>query len=292
MVTGVQTCALPISKVRCVWHEKRLECGELEFARNSVTMSSEKAESASDSFEIDSFEGPSTARIVLDAEAAQPARESELTEDLVLAYLNQRDLPAEAVEQVARNAAATKSRKVRRALAAHPHAPRHVSLKLLREFYTFDLMQFALTPGPAADLKRAADELLVTRLTSITLGERLSLARRGSGNVAAALLLDKESRVWQTALENSRLTEAALVRVLARSTAGAALVEAVSHHTKWSLRKEIRVALLRNPKTPASRALEFARALPPAQLRDVLHSSRLPEKVKDYLRKSLEARRA
>ena len=51
------------------------------------------------------------------------------------------------------------------------------------------------------------------------------------------------------------------------------------------------MALLRNGKTPLARALEFARALPPAQLRDILHSSRLPEKVKVYLRMDLEARR-
>lgn len=250
-------------------------------------MSSENAETA-----IDSPDGVAPSTRATAPDGRQQASDPELTEDLALAFLNHRDLPPEAVEQLAKNAAVTRSRKVRRALAAHPRAPRHISLKLIREFYTFDLMQFALTPGVAADLKRAADELLVARLTSITLGERLSLARRGSGSIAAALLLDQEARVWQTALENSRLTENAVVRALLRPTAGTALVEAVSHHAKWSLRHEIRMALLRNRKTPLARALEFARTLPPPQLRDVLHSSQLPEKVKAYLRKELEARRS
>lgn len=211
-----------------------------------------------------------------------------LTEDLALALLLRRDLSSEDVGNLARNAAVQNSRKVRFAIATHPHAPRHISLKLIREFYTFDLMRYALTPGVAADLKRAANELLVTRLPSITLGERISLARRGSEGVAAALLLDRESRVWQTALENARLTEAAVVRVLLRSSASAALVKAVCHHPKWSPRQEVRMALLRNEKTPLARALEFARALPPSQLRDILHSSHLPEKVKLYLRKDLK----
>lgn len=220
------------------------------------------------------------------ARASDPA----LTPDLALALLQRRDMPPDAVEQIAHNAGVMKSRKVRIAVAAHPRAPRRIALRLIREFYTFDLMQFALQPAVAADLKRAADDLLVNRVASITLGERIALARRASGNVAAALLLDKETRVWQTALENSRLTETSIVRALLRTGATRAFVETVCHHPKWSLRPEIRVALLRNEKTPLSRALEFARRLPAAQLRDILHASRLPEKIKNALRKELESK--
>jgi hypothetical protein len=225
--------------------------------------------------------GPSDAHA---KQAADPA----LTADLAQALLKDRTLSAEQIELITRNAAAMKSRKVRIAIAAHPSAPRRVALRLIRELYTFDLMQFSLLPAVAADLKRVSDELLVSRIASITLGERIALARRSSTMVAAALLLDKESRVWQTALENPRLTESAIVKALLRPAATPAFVKAICHHAKWSVRFEVRNALLRNEFTPLARALEFARRLPPAQLRDILHNSRLPEKVKAYLRKNLE----
>ena len=48
------------------------------------------------------------------------------------------------------------------------------------------------------------------------------------------------------------------------------------------------MALLRHPKTPLARALEFAHSMPAAQVRDILHGSQLSEKVKAYLRKALE----
>jgi len=219
------------------------------------------------------------------------SNDAALTEDLALALLRHTDLLTHDLEQLAKNPTLIKSRKVRLALAAHPRAPRRIALRLIRELYTFDLMHFAQTPAAPADLKRAADELLITRLASITLGERLALARRCSVTVATALLHDKEPRVWQTAIENPRLTETAVTRALQRPGATPGFVEAVCHHAKWSLRPEIRLALLRNPHTPLARALEFARRLPPAQLRDVLHASRLPEKIKEYLRKELKARR-
>jgi hypothetical protein len=215
----------------------------------------------------------------------QSGSTGDLTEDLALAQLKNQDLASDVIEQISRNTAAMKSRKVRFAVASHPRAPRRIALRIIRELYTFELTQFALRPSVAADLKRVADELLLSRLTSITLGERISLARRSSTLIAGALLLDKESQVWQPALENARLTEAAVVKVLQRSSATPAFVEAVSHHSKWSLRHEVQVALLRNAHTPQAKALEFARRIPPRQLRDILHTSRLPERIKSCLRK-------
>lgn len=211
-----------------------------------------------------------------------------LGEDLSLAQLKNPDLSSDVIEKISRNAAAMKSRKVRMGLAAHMRTPRRIALRLIRELYTFELMQFALMPTAPADLKRVADELLLGRLASITLGERISLARRSSSLVAGGLLLDKEARVWQTALENPRLTEAGVVKALQRSGASRAFVEAVCHDTKWSPRIEIRIALLRNAHTPVAKAIEFARRLPPRQLRDILHASKLPESVKRLLRKSDE----
>jgi hypothetical protein len=208
-------------------------------------------------------------------------------EDLALAQLKNRDLSADEIVELTRNPVLMKSRKVRIAVASHPHTARRIALRLIRELYTFELMRFALMPAAAADLRRVADEQLVARLASVGLGERISLARRSSAMVAAALLLDKEKRVWQPALENPRMTEAAIVRAIQVSTATPDFVGAVCRHAKWSLRAEIRVALLRNAHTPLARALEFARGIPAARLRDILHTSRLPERVKDCLKKSL-----
>ncbi len=215
------------------------------------------------------------------------ASDPGLTQDLALSLLKCADLPAEALEALSRNASIAQRRKVRFALVGHARTPRHVSLPMLRHLYTFDLMQLALKPVVPADVKRAADEVLVTRLETISSGEKLSLARRASGRIAAELLGEKEARVLQTALENSRLTESSIVKALVRHDASAALVQAVCHHPKWSLRREVRIALLRNEKTPLARALEFARTLPPALLREILANSRLPASTKAGLLKSL-----
>jgi len=210
---------------------------------------------------------------------------SALTEDLALAMLKDPDIVRAELERIAQDAAAMKSRKVRLAMAAHPRTPRRIALRVLRELYTFELMHFALLPVAPADLKRIAEKLLVGRIALITLGERTALARRCSANVAGGLLLDKEPRVWQTALENLRLTESGVVKALQEAGASRQLVEAVCHHAKWSTRIEVRNVLLRNAHTPVAKAIEFARRIPPNQLRQILDASKLPESVKRVLRK-------
>jgi hypothetical protein len=94
----------------------------------------------------------------------------------------------------------------------------------------------------------------------------------------------------QAALHNGRLTESSIVRALTRANATTAFVDAVAHHSSWSMRREIRVALLRNEKTPMAHAVEFGRSLPPGVLREILQTSRLPGHVKEYLLADLAKR--
>ena len=223
---------------------------------------------------------------VLTAAASDPG----LTEDFALVLLKRSDLPARALDHLSKNGGVMKSRKVKLAVVEHPKTPRHISIPMVRHLFTFDLMQVALTPVVPADIKMAAEESLINRLEKISQGERLSLAHRASGRVAAALLLDPEPRVIHAALENSRLTESAIIKALMRHNAPAAFVGGVCHHPKWSPRREVRIALLRNEKTPLALAVEFARSLPAALVREILHGSRLPAATKAGLLEDAESR--
>jgi hypothetical protein len=216
--------------------------------------------------------------------AADPA----LSGDLALALLKRADLPGEVMEQLAKNRSALKLRKVKIALACHPSTPRHVSVPMIRQFHTFDLMKVALSPVVPADVKLTADETLIARLKTITLGERSTLARRASGRIAGALLLDAEQRIMRAALENSRLTEAPVVQAVLNSPASVALVQAVSRHAKWSYRRDVQTALLRTEHLSLACALAFASGISPLQLVEILHTSRLPAKIKEQLLRKSE----
>jgi hypothetical protein len=213
----------------------------------------------------------------------RPTSDTIPGEGEALALLKRRDLNPADLERLSKNRAVMKSRKVKLAVAQHPKTPRHVCAALLRHLFTLELMKVTLDASTPAEVKKFAEQTLIGRMEGISLGEKLTLARRASGAVADELMGDAEPRVVRIALENSRVTEAAVVKAIQRADASAALVAEVCSHPKWSLRREVRIALLRNENTPLARALEFARGLPPGLVADVLSSSNLQEKVKTAL---------
>jgi hypothetical protein len=218
------------------------------------------------------------------------ASDARLTEDLALALLNRRDLPREALEEMNRNSSVAKQRKVRLAIVMHPRTPRHVSVPVIRHLYAFELMQVGLFPAVPADVKRAAEETLIGRLSTISSGERYALAKQSSGRVAAALLLDQEERIMRAALLNSQMTESHIARALRAEEGTELLVAALCKHEKWSRRNDIKMALLANENTPFARVLQFANELPVKVLKEVLLNSRLSDNVKNYLHSVIEER--
>ena len=218
------------------------------------------------------------------------ASDRGLTEELALTLLQRRDLPGAVVEALGKNVAVSRLRTVRWSLITHQRAPRHISLPLLRHLYPFELMKLAVVPQLAADLKRAAEEALITKSASLSSGERLALAKQGSNALAAALLLDTEQRIMAAALQNPRLTEEGVVRALVHPDSPAHLAPAVCHDAKWRVRHEVRIAALRCEFTPLAHAIDFASKLPPAQLKDVLAQSKLSDPIKEYLLQTAQRR--
>lgn len=216
------------------------------------------------------------------------AADPRLNEDLALALLKRRDLPREALEALSKNGRLVQQPKVRMALVTHPHTPRHVSFPVIRHLYAFELMQVALLAGVAADVKRAAEEVLIGRLGTITSGERHTLAKRASGRVAAALLTDKEERVMQAALLNPQMTEMFVVRSLKTDVGTELLAPAVANHQTWIHRTEIKTALLCNRNTPAAKLIQIASGVPMHVLRSLIHEVRLPQRAKQAVQEVME----
>jgi hypothetical protein len=92
-----------------------------------------------------------------------------LDETQLCLLLERKNLPVEILEEVLRRKALLKSYRVKRALAFHPRTPRVNGLRLLRDLYLMDLVQVTLSPGVSAELKRNAEDQLVSRLPQLPL---------------------------------------------------------------------------------------------------------------------------
>jgi hypothetical protein len=122
-----------------------------------------------------------------------------------------------------------------------------------------------------------------------TIDRKITDRKTIAGKTIAAKAVASDTRVMQTALENPRLTEALVIKSVLGPGAGAALVQAVARHAKWSRRREIRAALLRTAHLSLARALEFSREIPAPVLEELLASSRLPAPIKAQLMRQRQA---
>jgi hypothetical protein len=216
------------------------------------------------------------------------AGHSSLNESLALALLHRRELPAAAIEAMARNTSVIQRRKVLVEIVQHQRTPRHIALPFLRRLFTFELMDIVLAPAVAADLKLVVEDLLIKKLETLSLGERIALARRASPGVAGALLLHVERPVVEAAMQNPRLTEASILKSLTRREVPLLVLSLLIAHPKWSLRREIQLAIIRRPEATETIVRETAAKLPKPAIYEILQHMRLSRHREALLRRLLE----
>jgi hypothetical protein len=204
--------------------------------------------------------------------------------------LARKDLPTEFLEELGVRKALLKDYSVKRALAFHPRAPRLVGLRLFRDLYLMDLAQFALSPSVSQELKRYAEEQILARLPQLPLGQKITLARRGPGRVAGALLAQGHAQVLPLALNNPFLTESHVLKALARDKVSTNVVQAIVNHAKWSQSYNVRLALVRNPNAPLATVLAFLPHITVSDLRVLTEPGIIPQNLRKYLEAEVQRR--
>jgi len=214
-----------------------------------------------------------------------------LDETHLCQLLERKDLSGALLEAVARRKEWMASYRVKRRVALHVHTPRLLALRLARELYLMDLVQLSLLPTAPAEVKRLAEEIILARIAQLPLGQKITLARRGSARVAGGLLVEGHAQVVRVALDSAFLTEAQVLKALARQKLPAPVVSAIANHAKWSRLYNVRVALVRHPLAPLGRLLSFLPELTLRDLEELGDLGALSENLREYIRHEV-ARRA
>lgn len=219
-------------------------------------------------------------------------RNPSLDDTHLLVLLKRRGLPESLFTSLYAAKPLIESYPVRLALVCNPETPTHISQTLLPQLYLFDLLKVCLMPGFTADHRLLAERCIIQRLPTQPLGNKLTLARRCTPAVAEALLREGVPQVVAVCLDNPRLKEGAVHQFLSSYQATAETISMVARHERWKGRPNIRLAILRNPRTPPVWFTLFLPGLPPATLRDLLAGQRLTAAQKELVRAALGGRPA
>jgi len=190
-----------------------------------------------------------------------------LLEDEALAVFENPYVTPAICQWIAQTQRLTGFYSVRLRLVAHKQTPQAHSVKLIHYLPWTELVRLSVDVKVSAPVRRAIDTILVNRVDKLTLGERITSAKRCSYALIKAFLFDPDPKVFEALLVNQRVREDDLLVVANSDRASPAQLRLLAADTKWSYRYAIRKALVMNPLTPRSSAASLLRSLTARDLR-------------------------
>jgi len=214
----------------------------------------------------------------------------EFGEEHLAGTLANAALPAGLIQRIGGQKQWISRYEVQRAIVLHANTPRVLKMNLVHFLKWRDLVSVVEARQSLPALKRAAEALLRSRIGEMAVGERIALARVASPGVIPTLRSDSHPGVVIALLSNGKLTEDEVVVIGSDERAPAAVLSAVGVSPRWKARHPVKMALLRNPRTPAAVSLGFLDSLPAGGLAEVLSCPQVPRLVKATARRILQAR--
>lgn len=213
-----------------------------------------------------------------------------LGEEHLLALLKRRDLREELLTAVYQLPATGESHRLQLALVRNPNTPGPVVLALLPRLHLFELVDLCYLPGVTPDQKFAAERAILQRLPTTELGNKLTVARRASATVVGEMLKEGDPRLVEVCLASPHLREVAILQFLNGPAATAETISMIARHQKWQLRPHLRLAILKNSRTPAVWYNQFLPTMRAPDVRNLLASKRLTLSQKKLVEDELKRR--
>jgi hypothetical protein len=232
-------------------------------------------------------------QVLLDPEfqVLRPAlKNPNLNEAHILTLLKRRDLSEDLLKAIYQLEISKRSHRLQVALVKNPGTPGPVVLTLLQHLHLFELVDLCLIPGVTPDQKFAAERAILQRMPTTELGNKMTLARRTTATVVGEILKEGEIRLVEICLNSPRLREVAILQFINGAKASPETISMVARHPKWKSRPNLRLAILKNRRTPAVWFTLFLPQLRTADIRNLLVSKRLNTAQKKLVQDELKKR--
>ena len=214
----------------------------------------------------------------------------KLREEDVLIIAKRKNVPPDVLDAIAKNGKWAESYPIRLALAKNPKTPLSVSLSIVRYLRLFDIAEMTRSHYIPLVFRHKVEAIVIERIPTMALGYKKSLAKMAVGNVLLKLLQDADVEVIALCLNNPRLQEGHLFKIINRRDTHAETIRQIAVHQTWSSRSLVRYSLVRNEYTPLTLAERFLRIMNMQELRELYVDPLLPVGVKPLVYRELLGR--
>ena len=213
-----------------------------------------------------------------------------LGEEHLLGLLKRRDLNEDLLKAIWQLTISTDSHRLQMALVHNPGTPGAVVLALLPRLHLFELVDLCYLPGVTPDQKFAAERAILQRLPTTELGNKMTVARRATAAVVGEILKEGDPPLVEICLASPHLREVAILQFLNGPAVTAETISMVARHPRWQMRPNLRLAILRNHRTPGIWFTQFLPGMRSPDVRNLLASKRLNPNQKKLVEEELKRR--
>jgi hypothetical protein len=193
----------------------------------------------------------------------------QLDEREALEVLRNPHCSVEVAERLADSRQILQSHATRELLAGFRGLPFGRAMDLMATLPWTSLLAVAQNPRSAPVVKRHAEKKLLYQLPSLTLGEKVALARRVHRPLLRTLLAHADGAVLAALLDNPRLVENDILVILHTVDAPAGFYAEIARHRRWGHYYGVRRALVECLNTPLPIALAALVQLRMADLSEI-----------------------
>ncbi|NJC87756.1 MAG: hypothetical protein FIB02_04365 [Desulfuromonas sp.] len=213
-----------------------------------------------------------------------------LGEEHLLALLKRRDLSEDLLKSIYQLEITAGSHRLQLALVRNPGTPGPVVLALLPQLHLFELVDLCYLPGVTPDQKFAAERAILQRLPTTELGNKMTVARRATAAVVGEILKEGDPPLVEICLASPHLREVSILQFLNGPSATAETIAMIARCQKWQLRPNLRLAILKNRRTPEIWFHQFLPGMRTPDIRNLLFSKRLNPGQKKLVEEELKRR--
>jgi len=172
------------------------------------------------------------------------------------------------------------TRAIREKLAGFPGLSNAQAINLLGSLPWSSLIAIAQTPKTPALVRRQAERKLIFQVPSMSLGEKIAMARRAHRALFPALIAGGDDKILTALLDNPRLVENDLVVLISTGQPPLEFISAVARHHRWGKSYGVRKAIVECPQSPLPLALSVLVQLPRSDQKRIAARENIPAGVR------------
>ena len=126
---------------------------------------------------------------------------------------------------------------------------------------------------------------LTQRVLKMSIAEKIKLATLGNKEARGLLMRDSNKLVAVAVIRSPRITDGEVMLSASNRTVNEEVLRIIYSHREWSKDYPIKLALVKNPKTPLTVSMKFLATLRDSEVRDLARNKNVPSGIQMHAKK-------